>query len=93
MSYLTDSEKLRLQFEWLDGGDPIGYAEVSQTVLSIARHSMGATVNGHRYTYFPASDELWRDDVLKMVHGWRKAEAKAAKQAAAQAAPIQGELL
>ena len=76
MSYLTDSERLLLRFHPFPPGDaPIGYAGVSRTPLSLARHSGGATVQGRRYTYFAESDELWRDDVLALVHGWRKDEA------------------
>ena len=71
-SYLTDAERMRLSFEpWPDGA-ALGYVDVSRTQLSIARHYGGITVQGQRYTYFPATDELWRDDVLAMVHGWRK---------------------
>lgn len=85
MSYLTDAEKLRLQIEWPDPSDVLGYAHVSHGLLSPARHSGGAVVNGQRYTYLAASDELWRDDVLRLVHGWRKAEA--AQKPAAPDAP------
>ena len=77
MSYLTHAEKLRLQLERPNAADVLGYAEVSQTQLSIARHSGGCVVNGCRYTYCAATDELWRDDVLKMVHGWRRTDAMA----------------
>ena len=77
MSYFTPDEKLRLSFEPFKFGDPpIGYMDVSHTQLSIARHYGGCTVQGRHYVYFPEHDELWRDDILKMVHGWRKAEAK-----------------
>ena len=72
-SHLTDSERLRLSFHPFPPGDaPIGYADVSRTPLSIARHYGGITVNDHRYTYCAESDELWRDDVLKLVRKWRK---------------------
>jgi hypothetical protein len=78
-SWLTDDEKKRLIREWTGGDcDVIGWSNVLMTQLSIARHSGGATVNGHRYTYFPATDELLRDDVVKTVTAWRK-EAKAAE--------------
>ena len=76
-SYLTDDEKLRLSFEpWPDGA-ALGYADVSHTQLSIARHYGAATVRGRHYVYFPESDELWRDDVLALVHGWRSTDAMA----------------
>lgn len=72
-SCLTDAEKLRLSFHPFQPCDaPIGYADVSRSQLSLARHSGAATINGHRYTYCADSDELWRDDVLALVHEWRK---------------------
>ena len=92
MSYFTPDEKLRLSFEPFKFGDPpIGYMDVSHTQLSLARQSRHALVNGWHYTYFPASDELWRDDIVQMVHRWRKEEAKAAKKALPP--QVQGELL
>ena len=78
-SWLTEDERLRLHMDWPDSDAVLGWADVSMTQLSLARHSGGATVNGHRYTYFPATDELWRDDVVKLVKAWRK-EAKADAQ-------------
>ena len=90
MSYLTQSEKLRLQLEWPDSSETLGYADVSHGMLSIARYSMGAVVGGHRFDYIPEHDELWRADVLKLVQKWRKDEAKAAKVEPPQ---TQGELL
>ena len=79
-SYLTAAEKLRLSFHPFPPGDgPIGWVDVSRTHLSTARHYGGATVQGHRYTYCAESDELWRDDVLAMVHKWRKDAARGAK--------------
>lgn len=41
---------------------------VSMTQFSIARHSMGCTLNGDHYIYVPQTDELIRADVLK----WKK---------------------
>ena len=76
-SWITHDEKLRLQREWANPSAPIGWANVSMTQLSLAKHSGGVTVNGHLYTYFPATDELWRDDVVKTVKAWRK-DAKSA---------------
>lgn len=91
MSYFTADEKLRLSFEPFKPGDPpLGYMDVSHTQLSIARYSGGCTVNGRHYVYFQATDELWRDDVLAMVQGWRKAAALVAPQLPAQ---TQGVLL
>ena len=92
MSYFTPDEKTRLSFEPFKPGDPpIGYMQVSRTQRSIARHSGHALVNGWHYTYFPASDELWRDDIVQMVHRWRKEKAKAARKALPP--QVQGELL
>ncbi len=70
---------------------PILYRKISGTQLSIARHSMGATINGARYTYIPPTDELIRNDVLAWLTKRRKAE----KSAQAQSMPqqVQGELL
>ena len=94
-SYFTDAERIRLSFEPFAPGDPpIGYVDVSRTQLSLARHSGHALVNGRHYTHFPASDELWRDDIVQMVHRWRKEDAKAARAAKNAAPPhVQGELL
>ena len=92
MSYLTQAEKLRLQVEWPDKGATIGHANVSQSQLSIARWSMGCIIGAHHFTYFPAHDELWRDDVLKLVHGWRRTDAMA-RELPAMPAQVQGELL
>lgn len=92
-SYFTAEERTRLSFEPFAPGDPpIGYMDVSRTQLSIARHYGGCTVQGRHYVYFPESDELWRDDVLKLVHGWRRTDAMA-KALPQPSAPIQGELL
>ena len=56
----------------LDKSTPFGMTHVSQTQLSIARHYGGIKYNGHHYTYFPESDELIRNDVLK----WKKKQPK-----------------
>jgi hypothetical protein len=92
VSYFTRDEKERLSFEWAGKPDTIGFMDVSHTQLSIARHSGGIMFNGHRYTYFPKHDELWRDDVLAMVHGWRRTDAMA-KELPALPPQVQGELL
>jgi hypothetical protein len=63
---------------------------VQNTQLSIARMFGAATYNGHHFTYFPAGDELIRDDVLKWLTKRREAARKAEK-AAAKAA--QGDLI
>ena len=84
MSYLTPAEKLRLRFHSFPPCDaPIGYMDVRRTQLSIARYSGGITVQGKHYVYFPEHDELWRDDVLALVHGWRRTDAMAKELGAA----------
>jgi hypothetical protein len=93
MSYFTPDEKLRLSFEPFAPGDPpIGYMDVSHTQLSLARESGGCTVQGRHYVYFPEHDELWRDDILALVHGWRRTDAMA-KELPALPPQVQGELL
>lgn len=77
MSYLTRPEKERLAREWPNPTDTLGYDNVSMSQLSIARRSMGCTIGGHHFIYFPEHDELWRDDVLALVHGWRRTDAMA----------------
>jgi hypothetical protein len=91
MSYLTRTEKERLQREWGNPSDVLGYDNVSMSQLSIARWSMGCTIGSHRYVYFPAFDELWRDDVLALVHGWRRTDTMA-KEQLAMSAQFQAEL-
>ena len=59
--------------------DQIGYANVSQTQLSIARFSGGCKVQGKHYIYNPADDSLMREDIVKWLVGQMKAEAKNAK--------------
>ncbi len=47
---------------------PYGFTNVSMGQLSVARYSGCCRFNGEDYTYFPSTDELVRDDVLK----WKK---------------------
>ncbi len=54
---------------------PYGIRDVSMTQLIIARFYGGAKFNGEKYTYFPGTDELVRDDVLK----WKKKQKKGVK--------------
>lgn len=54
---------------------PYGISNVSHTQFSIARYYGACNFNGERYTYFPDTDELVRDDVLK----WRRKQKRAAK--------------
>lgn len=52
----------------------IGWRNVSDTQLSIARYSGGMAFMGWTFTYFPADDSLWRDDVVRAIRQARKAE-------------------
>jgi hypothetical protein len=79
-SFLTPDEIDGLMLT--HSGQQIAWTGVSHTQLSIARHYGGIVFNGQHYTYMPATDELIRDDVLKLVMKARVAAAKAAKQAA-----------
>ena len=60
----------------------IGWHNVSQTQLSIARHYGGIDVQGRRYVYNPQADELVRADILKRAEKWKRQAAKQAAQAA-----------
>lgn len=93
--YLTPEELLQLEAAQQSGEipytrEPAVIRGVLHSQFSIARLFGGLTLNNRRYTYFPAGDELIRDDVLKHVTRWRK---EAAKQAKATAKAKQGELL
>jgi len=68
------------------GGQQIAWTGVSRTQLSIARHYGGIVFNGQSYTYMPATDELIRDDVLKLIMKARAAAAKDGESAGKQAA-------
>jgi hypothetical protein len=56
---------------------------VSMTQFSIARYSMGCTLNGDHYVYVPKTDELIRADVLK----WKKKHEKAKQNNQAERQP------
>lgn len=60
--------------------DQIGYANVSQTQLSIARYSGGCKVNDRHFIYNPADDSLMREDIVQWLVKLMKEEAKNAKQ-------------
>lgn len=45
----------------------IGYANVSQTQLSIARFTGGCKVNEHHFIYNPKDDSLIREDVVAWI--------------------------
>lgn len=94
--FLTPDELQQLEAAQQSGkiahtpGQPAIIRGVSHTQLSIARHYGVIRLNNHDYTYFPAGDELIRDDVLQLVTRWRKEAAKHAKESAKAK---QGELL
>lgn len=70
------------------------HRNVSQSLLSIARHSGGTRINGVRFDYLPEHDELVLAALLKDIARMRRAEAAALrkfKRTAAKAA--QGALL
>jgi hypothetical protein len=95
MFFMTDDECAAMDMAaTLEGAFPppypLIYREVMNTQLSVARFFGGVKLNGHHFTYFPAGDELIRDDVLKWLTKRRKAARKAEK-AAAKAA--QGDLI
>lgn len=70
MSYLTAAEVEAIQH--LDRAAPYCIGNASMSQFSVARHYGACTFNGHRYTYMATSDELIRDDVLKLVTKMRK---------------------
>ena len=70
-SYIAESEVHALQ-EHFDRDATIAYRDVSNSLLSLARHYGGTTVNGKHFVYFPETDELIRDDVLAFLHKRRK---------------------
>lgn len=75
-SWLTEPEWDAV-FAKFGTSETLAFSCVSSTQLSIARIYGGASVNGERYTYFPQTDELIRDDVLKFVSKARKEAMKA----------------
>jgi hypothetical protein len=52
---------------------PFGVTNVSMTQLSIARYYGMINFNGYRYIYYPDTDELIREDVMK----WKAKQLKA----------------
>ena len=70
MTYLTEAEEVAIQM--LPRDTPYCIYGVSEGVFSVARHYGACRFNGHLYTYFPATDELVRDDVLNFVAKLRK---------------------
>jgi hypothetical protein len=60
---------------------PYLIAGVSRSQFSIARHYGGTTYNGEAYTYIHETDELVRDDVLRLLAKRLREQRKAAKAA------------
>jgi hypothetical protein len=52
---------------------PFGITNVTQTQFSIARYYGGINFNGSMYIYYPDTDELIREDVMK----WKAKQLKA----------------
>ena len=78
---LTDAERAAVLL-MLAPDDEFMFRQVGMGMLSLARYSGAAMVNGKRFTYMREHDELVRDDVLKLVESLRKAQRKADKAAA-----------
>ena len=57
----------------LHRNSPFGVTNVSMTQLSIARYSGIIRFNGYTYIYYPYTDELIRDDVMR----WKAKQLKA----------------
>lgn len=75
-SYLTEEEISLLQVVLHDRSAPFVIQGVSSGFFSIARHYGGAVYKGWKYKYLPATDELIRPDVLKIITKRRKDQAK-----------------
>lgn len=59
-SILTDLDDCKLHRK-----SPFGIANVSHTQFSIARYYGMINFNGYRYIYYPDTDELIREDVMR----------------------------
>lgn len=75
-SYLTESEVEALQSSGLHRDTYYAVRHVTDTIFSVARFYGAATIQGEPFTYFPDTDELIRDDVLKFVTQLRKRKRK-----------------
>ena len=81
-SYFTPAEVELLQASPMFAHETIAYRDVSQGMLSVARHYGGAQLPGGSFTYIPATDELIRDDVLKFISKARRTEKQTKSMAA-----------
>lgn len=75
-SYLTQDELDLLQIICPNRSAPFAIAGVSHSQFSIARHYGGIVFKGFKYVYNPATDELIRPDVLKIITKRRRDQAK-----------------
>lgn len=75
-SHIADNEMADLNRSNLDRSTPFAISGVSQTQLSIARHYGGCKFKGQGYKYYPDTDELIREDVVKWLHKYRKESVK-----------------
>jgi hypothetical protein len=77
-SYLTEAESIAIQT--LNRDSPYVIRNVSESQFSPARYYGAMKFNGVGYTYFPNTDEMVRDDVLRFVNKARREVEKAAKK-------------
>ena len=75
-TYLTQEELDHLQTAFPNRSAPFAICGVSHSQFSIALYYGGAVYQGFRYVYNPATDELIRPDVFKLITKRRKAQAK-----------------
>jgi hypothetical protein len=83
-SYLAEAEWTAV-FAQFGVREPLAYADISNTQLSVFRHYGGGSVNGHAFYYVPETDELLRHDVIKWIERQRS-DAVIAKRQAEEAA-------
>ena len=73
MATIEDLREFQQELKAKFGADAsVAYANVSMTLLSIARHYGGATVQGKHFVYNPDDDSLIREDVVKWIAKKRK---------------------
>ena len=77
--FLTEEEQSALSLTHLHSRSWYVIRNVSTSFFSPCRHFGGGIIQGERYTYDGATDELIRDDVLKWVMKRRRDAAKAEK--------------
>jgi hypothetical protein len=68
-----NQESLRKKF---GSTETIGYPNISNSQLSIARYYGGCKVNNQDYTYNPADDSLIRADIIKFLNKLNKKKLK-----------------